>query len=307
VLFVSSALSGVKIAVLGGDDRELILISELVTLGATVTVVGFPREKIKHGAFISKSVEDGLFEAEVAILPMVGTDIRGYIRAVYTEEKLQLTEKALQGMAIPSMLIIGTARPFLKQWTAKLGITLMEIGEMDDVAILNSIPTAEGAIQIAMQEMKTTIHGSRAMVLGFGRVGMTLGRTLKALGATVLVVSQHDGELARAYEMGCQRIHLFDLADSLNRVDVVFNTIPAPVLTGEVLRRMSPDTLIIDLAAAPGGTEFAAANEYGIKALLAPGLPGKVAPVTAGRVLAEVVPRLIEKTMIKAYDQLHLA
>ena len=83
---------------------------------------------------------------------------------------------------------------------------------------------------------------------------------------------------------------------------MVFNTIPAPVLTGEVLRRMSPDTLIIDLAAAPGGTEFAAANEYGIKALLAPGLPGKVAPVTAGRVLAEVVPRLIEKTMIKAYD-----
>ena len=74
---MSSALSGVKIAVLGGDDRELILISELVTLGATVTVVGFPREKIKHGAFISKSVEDGLFEAEVAILPMVGTDIRG--------------------------------------------------------------------------------------------------------------------------------------------------------------------------------------------------------------------------------------
>ena len=132
------------------------------------------------------------------------------------------------------------------------------------------------------------------MVLGFGRV-MTLGRTLKALGATVLVVSQHDGELARAYEMGCQRIHLFDLADSLNRVDVVFNTIPAPVLTGEVLRRMSPDTLIIDLAAAPGGTEFAAANEYGIKALLAPGLPGKV--LVQPTVLAEVVP-VSEKTMI---------
>ena len=66
---MSSALSGVKIAVLGGDDRELILIAELVTLGATVTVVGFPREKIKHGAFISKTVEDGLSGTEVAILP----------------------------------------------------------------------------------------------------------------------------------------------------------------------------------------------------------------------------------------------
>ena len=304
---MSSALSGVKIAVLGGDDRELILASELVTLGATVTVIGFPRERLKHGAFISKTVEDGLTGAEVAILPMVGTDIRGYIRAVYTEERLQLTEKALQGMAKPAMLIIGSARPFLKEWTNKLGITLIETGEMDDVAILNSIPTAEGALQIAMQETKTTIHGSQVMVLGFGRVGTTLGRTLKALGASVSVVSYDQGELARAYEMGCQRVPLSYLADNLNRIDIVFNTIPASVLTSEILRRMSPDTLIIDLATAPGGTDFEAANEYGIKALLAPGLPGKVAPIMAGRVLAEVVPRLIEETMIKAYDQLHLA
>ncbi len=304
---MSSALSGVKIAVLGGDDRELILVSELVTLGATVTVVGFPRDRLKHGAFISRSVEDGLSGAEVAILPMVGTDTRGYIRAVYTEERLQLTEKALQGMGRPAMLIIGSARPFLKEWTDKLGITLIETGDMDDVAILNSIPTAEGAVQIAMQEMKTTIHGSRAMVLGFGRVGTTLGRTLKALGASVSVVSEKQGELARAYEMGCDRVQLSNLADSLDRVDVIFNTIPAAVLTSEILRRMNPDTLIIDLATAPGGTDFGAANEYGIKALLAPGLPGKVAPIMAGRVLAEVVPRLIEKTMIKTYDQLQLA
>jgi dipicolinate synthase subunit A len=113
--------------------------------------------------------------------------------------------------------------------------------------------------------------------------------------------------LARAYEMGCHRVPLSELADNLNQIDVVFNTIPASVLTSEILRRMNPDTLIIDLATAPGGTDFGAANEYGIKALLAPGLPGKVAPIMAGRVLAEVVPRLIEKTMIKSYDQLHLA
>ena len=43
-----------------------------------------------------------------------------------------------------------------------------------------------------MQEMKTTIHGSRSMVLGFGRVGMTLGRTLKAMGAEVAVVSDNE-------------------------------------------------------------------------------------------------------------------
>lgn len=304
---MSSALSGVKIAVLGGDDRELELIAGLVTLGATVTVVGFPREKVKHGAFIGKTVEEALRGNEVAILPMPGTDDRGYIRAVYTEEKLRITEQALLQMASPSMVIIGTARPFLRQWTEKLGIVLLEIAEMDEVAILNSIPTAEGAIQIAMEELDITIHGCKAVVLGFGRVGMTLGRMLKALGAQVTAVSREPAELARAFEMGLGRLSLADMRKGLLEADVVFNTIPALVLGEEILRHMNPETVIIDIASAPGGTDFEAANNYGIKAILAPGLPGKVAPKTAGRILAEVVPGLIVEELSKAGQKLMLA
>ncbi|MGE5415341.1 MAG: dipicolinate synthase subunit DpsA, partial [Acidobacteriota bacterium] len=290
---MSSALSGIKITVLGGDDRELVLVAKLVTLGATVTVVGFPREKLKHGAFIGKSVDEALKGAEVAILPMPGTDINGNIRAVYSGDRLVLTEKSLRVMAPGAILIIGSARPFLHEWLDKIGISLLEIADVDEVAILNSIPTAEGAIQIAMEEMDTTIHSSRAMVVGFGRVGTTLGRALKNLGADVIVVSQENAELARAYELGCRRVQLQDMGDNLAGLDVIFNTVPAMVLNDQVLSRMSPDTLVVDLASQPGGTDFENANRYGIKAILAPGLPGKVAPKMAGRILAEVIPRLI--------------
>lgn len=296
---MSSALSGIKITVLGGDDRELILIAKLVTLGATVTVVGFPREKIKLGAFVGKSVDEALKGAEVAILPMPGTDANGNIRAVYSNEKLLITEKSLRAMATPASLIIGKARPFLQEWLSKLGIMLLEIGDVDEVAILNSIPTAEGAVQIAMEEMDTTIHGCSAMVVGFGRVGTTLGRTLKNMGAEVIAVSRENAELARAYELGCKRIRLENLGDNLAGVDVIFNTVPAMVLNDQILGRMSPDTLIVDLASQPGGTDFENANRYGIKAVLAPGLPGKVAPRMAGRILAEVIPRLILEELSK--------
>lgn len=304
---MSSALSGVKIAVLGGDDRELILIAELVTLGATVTVVGFPREKLKHGAFVGKSVEEALKGTEVAILPMPGTDANGYIRAVYTEEKIQLTEKSLRGMVDAGLIIIGTARPFLMELTEKLGLNLIQIGDMDEVAILNSIPTAEGAVQIAMEELDTTIHGSRAVVIGCGRVGTSLARMLKSLGAYVTVVSRDPAELARAYELGCQRMELQNIAESLIGADVIFNTVPAVVLNSDILRRLSYDTLIIDLATAPGGTDFEAANDFGIKAILAPGLPGKVAPRMAGKILADVIPRLLIESMTKAGHKLLLA
>lgn len=288
-----SVLSGIKIAVLGGDERELILVAELVKTGATVVVAGFPREKVCHGAFIVNNVEEACKGMEVVILPLPGTNDKGVIRAVYSDEELQLTEKAIAGIVNNGVIIIGSSRMFLKEWAAKYNVNLLEIVEMDDIAILNSIPTAEGAIQIAMEETEITIHGSKTCVIGFGRVGITMARTLKALGSDVTVVARNPGQLARAWEMGCRRAGYEDLHEIMNYSDIVFNTVPSIVLDSSILKYANPDVLIIDLATQPGGTDFEAANTFGLKAILAPGLPGKVAPVSAGKILAEVIPRLI--------------
>jgi len=286
-------LSGVKIAVLGGDDRELILISELVKMGATLAVAGFPRDKIVQWAFAVNSVETACKEAEVIILPLPGTDTEGRIRAVYAEESLFLTEKAVASFAENALVIIGSARQYLKDWAEKYKFTLLETVELDQIAIPNSIPTAEGAIQIAMENSRITIHGSKSCIIGFGRVALTLARTLKALGAYVYVVARNRGQLARAAEMGCIKAGYHELPGILNEMDFVFNTVPAMILNKELLKHANPELIIIDLASQPGGTDFEAANRYGIKAILAPGLPGKVAPISAGQILADVIPDLI--------------
>lgn len=290
---MSSPLSGVKIAILGGDDRELILVSELVRMSATVAVAGFPKDKMIHGAFVVSTVEEACKDAEVVILPLPGTTSDGRIRAVYAEDNLILSEKAISSMGKNALVIIGSAQPFLKEWSQKYSFQLMEIVEMDEIAILNSIPTAEGAVQIAMEETSSTIHGSHTCIIGFGRVAITLARILKALGSDVTVVARNEGQLARAYEMGCNRAGFNELRELMNSTNVVFNTVPSMVLDKEIIRYANPDVLIIDLATQPGGTDFEAANTFGLKAILAPGLPGKVAPTFAGKILADVIPRLI--------------
>jgi dipicolinate synthase subunit A len=290
---LSSALSGIKIAVLGGDDRELILTNELVKMGATVVVAGFPKDKVGPGAFVVYTVEEACKDAEVVILPLPGTSTEGVIRAVYAEESFKLTEKAISSLAANALVLIGSARPFLKEWAHTYRFNLIEIIDMDEIAVLNSIPTAEGAIQIAMEETRITIHGSRSCVIGFGRVAVTLVRILKAMGSDVTVVARNQGQLARAYEMGCKKADFPDLREIMNDADIVFNTVPAMVIDRETLKYANSNVLIIDLASQPGGTDFEAANEYGLKAILAPGLPGKVAPVYAGKILADVIPRLI--------------
>lgn len=296
---MSSALSGVKIAVLGGDDRELILVKELVKMGATLVVVGFPRDKIVQGAFVVNSVEKACKDAEVVILPLPGTDAEGRIRAVYAQENLILTERAVAEMASKALILIGSAKEYLKGWAQKYDLTLLETIDLEEIAIPNSIPTAEGAILIAMENSRITLHGSKTCIIGFGRVAITLARTLKALGAYVTVVARNRGQLARAAEMGCKKAGYNDLAYILNEVNFIFNTVPAMILDQNLLQHANPESIIIDLASQPGGTDFEAANKYGIKAILAPGLPGKVAPISAGRVLAEVIPNLIIDELTK--------
>ena len=124
-----------------------------------------------------------------------------------------------------------------------------------------------------------------------------MARILLSLSANTIVCARSLPQLARADEMGATTLHISSLAMALANADVVFNTVPAIVLTEKMLERMRPGSLIVDLASAPGGTDFEAAARLGIKAILALGLPGKVAPKTAGKILADSVPQLIRREL----------
>jgi dipicolinate synthase subunit A len=170
----------------------------------------------------------------------------------------------------------------------------VDTGEDDELAILNSIPSAEGAILMAMQATPFTIHNSNCLVLGPGRTGLTLVRMLQGLGAHVWGAARKAPGRARLFEMGAMPVDFADLPHCLPQIDIVFNTVPAQVLDRSLVYVLRRTAVIIDLASAPGGVDFVAAAERGIHAELAPGLPGKVAPLTAGRILARVIPRIIE-------------
>jgi len=165
--------------------------------------------------------------------------------------------------------------------------------DRDDVAIYNSIPTAEGAIMLAIQNTDITIHGSEAMVLGFGRTGMTLARMLRGMGASVKVGVNRPDHYARASEMGLNPFYTQELQSHVDQVDYLFNTIPAMIVTAQIIAGIPHRALIIDIASKPGGTDFRFAEKRGVKAMLAPSLPGIVAPKTAGRIIADSLIRII--------------
>jgi dipicolinate synthase subunit A len=286
-------LEQIVLAVIGGDDREIYLIPELQKQGAYIIALGLEDSPVADIIECAGSFADVVKKADAILFPMFGTDERGLVKAKYTKQPIVLSKDVLEIIPRHIPLFIGWARPALKNAAEKLGLTIVEVADRDDVAILNSVPSAEGALQMALESAPITIHSSECFVLGLGRLGMTLTRVLLGLGARVSVAARGVSDLARAEEMGARPIDFTDLESEISRAQIVFNTVPDRVITRQVLENMDPDSVIIDLASIPGGTDFEYAQMIGIKALLAPGLPGIVAPKTAGCILARVYPSIL--------------
>lgn len=286
-----------RVAVIGGDARYLELIKILKSNPDNeVILCGF--DKLEQGFTGLNEVE--LYELDqsqldVVILPITGTDKTGNVETVFTDKKINLDEAWFQKLKPSCIVFTGITNDYLTEATKKADKTLVPLLDRDDVAIYNSIPTAEGAIMMAFEHTDQTIHSARVMVVGFGRVGNTVANKFSALGAKVSVCARSIRDLARITEMGLHAIPLHELSNHTEKCDILINTIPALVVKKEAIRNLPTNAVIIDLASKPGGTDFDFAKKRGIEAILARSLPGIVAPRTAGKILANVIEQILEE------------
>ncbi|MBD1379257.1 dipicolinic acid synthetase subunit A [Metabacillus arenae] len=287
-------LTGLTIAVIGGDARQLEVIRKMTELDSKLFLVGF--DQLDHGftgATKGKIDEISFNEVDAIILPVPGTTIDGHVDSVFSNEEIVLTEEMINKTPEHCTIYSGISNSYLDGIVQKANRKLVQLFERDDVAIYNSIPTVEGTIMMVIQHTDFTIHSSEVAVLGLGRVGMSVARTFSSLGANVKVGARKTAHLARIAEMGLKPFHLENIEKEISASDIVINTIPHLILTAKVISTLPSHSLIVDLASKPGGTDFRYAEKRGIKALLAPGLPGIVAPKTAGKILANVLSQLL--------------
>lgn len=290
---MKKSLAGRTVAIVGGDRRELVLMEELVRLGAEVAVAGFEQVPSLPAGLEHWELRRALAVADAVILPMPGVNEEGVVKAEFAASPLVLQTEEFNLIKPGAPVLVGIASRYLRWQARQRGLKLVETAELDEIAIYNSIPTAEGAIEVAMRNTSFTLHGSQVLICGFGRVGMTLARMLKGIGARVHVLGRKAADLARGEEQG---YHVYDyqtVFPVLDRVQVLFNTVPQVVLTELYLQQLQPGTLLIELASAPGGIDVPAAERLGLQVIKAMGLPGKVAPLTAGRVLSQTYPKLL--------------
>lgn len=287
--------NGITVAVLGGDRRMAEAVHFFRRAGLAVRLAGLEWTEPLDGVQVYATGAEALAGAQAAVLPVQGASPSGAVYTAPGAPPCTIDGDGLGRMEPGSPLFVGIANPSLSELCAEAQVELVEYREADEFATWNSVPSAEGAIQMAMEATPFTIFGSRSLVLGFGRTGKATALLLRGLFSDVSVAARSEIDQARIWAGGYRPVAWRQLPQAVGDVDLIFNTVPSRVLTRSMLAAMPRHAVVIDLASAPGGTDFAAARDLGIQAKLAPGLPGIVAPATAGRIIAEFVLRHLRR------------
>ena len=286
------------ISIIGGDLRIVKLIELLVKDDFTVYAYGIEHsddlpesDKFKQCSSIKETINN----ADIIIGPMPLSIDKKNLSAPFSDEKISIDELIEEMSNKNKMFIAGKILDEVAEKLQEGNITYIDLLKREELVVLNTISTAEGTIQLAMEETQRTIHGSKILVMGFGRVGKVLAKMLDGIGAKVSCEARKDSDIAWIKAYGYTPVHLSELENTLGEYDIIINTIPFLILDENRLNYVKPDCTIIDLSSNPGGVNRTAAREKKIKVIWALSLPGKVAPLTSAQFIQETLYHILKE------------
>ncbi len=260
--------SNVSFAVFGTDSRQCHLYQLLAALG-------YPVAQYENDTAISQT------DAFVCLFPIpLG-------KAVEIDfEKIPGCQKIFGG-CIPDSF---------RNKASDRGILCHDYMTAESFLWNNAILTAESMIGEAILRSPDRISYADCLVVGYGHCGQALVSLLKAFSCRITVCDNSKVALAQALLHTADTITPELLPDCLPHVSYIFNTAPCLTFDRELLKLLPTDTLILDLASAPGGVDYDSAQYLGKQAFLLPGLPGKYAPRASARLMYQYIFENLQST-----------
>ena len=274
--------------ILGGDNRSLYLGEYLENQGFKVCYYAFNYTECYT------SLEEAMNSSDVIVLPLPFTKDRLTLNTPLFDDKVVISD--IVALLSNKKMVFGGQLPksFCEELESR-DCPYCDYFLLDELAVYNAVPTAEGVVQVLIEELPITIHGMKCGVLGYGRVGKVLANTLSSLGAKVTVFARKQSVFAEIYASSMEYKHFDVLATENNDFDVVINTVPVRVLGDAQLSKLNSDCILVEVASAPFGIDFQSAKEKAFKVIKAGSLPGKVAPKTAGEIIGRSILPMIRR------------
>lgn len=279
-----------KFLVVGGDLRNVELAKLLKEDRKIVYTYGMNVNS-------TEKLETLLEDVEVVIGPIPFSRDGLNVNSKFVESKILI--KDLLEKIKGKILIAGNISEDVKKLAENYNIQVIDVMNSEKLAVLNTIATSEGTIELMIANTDTIIFESNVLILGFGRVAKTLANRLKGLVKSITCASRENDELAWIEVYGYEKMNLNDLVKCqeskkyLKNYDVIINTIPSMILDAEKLQYVNKEALLIDLASNLGGIDKEEAKKQGLKLIHALGLPGKVAPKSSAKFIKDMIYEII--------------
>ncbi len=278
--------------IVGGDKRQLYLADSLISSGYNVLLGGFDKLE-STGPMVITDVHTAVNKSDVIILPLPCIRTDGSINTPFSSEQIVFDDELIE-IIKEKPVFLGMKAKLERAYPQLSSAKLYDYAAREDFAVLNAVPSAEGAIETAMHNFEGTISGSKCLITGSGRIGRILADMLKKLNADVTVSARKQKDISYIKAFGMKAVNTENLK-SARGYDIIFNTVPSLIFDSELLMNTDKSTIIIDLASLPGGVNFEAARMLGIDAVRALSLPGRCAPKTAGEIIKTTVFNIIEE------------
>lgn len=235
-----------------------------------------------------------LRKADIIILPTIASLDNHTVNSTDSADKILISD-VIKGAKNCKAIITGKISDGVKKKIEDGGIACHQYTDSTAFKILNAIPTAEGAVSIAINNTEKTLWGAKCLVIGNGCIGKALSRLLNTFGAAVTISARKDADFADINWKGHESLNTGDINEELKKFDIIFNTVPHRVLNNESLLKLSADKLVVDLASKPYGLDHSLTDNYRCKIVLGSSLPGIYSPVTAAEIAAESIEQIINE------------
>lgn len=285
-----------KYLVLGGDLRNVKLAEMLADDGNRVFSFGQDRsDEILDDGRIEKcnSLKSALENAQIIVGPVPFASNEEFINTPFSHDKILI--KDLMKTNKDKILITGSIKDNIKSLLDEKYMDVIDIMKRDDLAILNTIATAEGTIEVAIKNTDKILQGSRVLVLGFGRVGKIVANKFSKMSAFVTCAARKVSDLAWIKAYGYNSLNIYDLLYDLKEFDIIINTVPQTILKEKELKHVDSEALLIDLASSPGGIDGKMATSMGLNFIWALSLPGRIAPSSSAKFIKDTVYTILDE------------
>ena len=281
-------------SVIGGDLRSVKLAQLLQKDRNTVILNGMEKNNeimVNQSVYLENDIKSAIEKSDIIIAPTPFSKNGEDLFTVFSDKKIRIND--LYGNYSDKIFFGGNISQEVFDNLSVSYKKVYDLMKVESLTILNTIATAEGAIDTIIQNTDTIIHGSNILILGFGRVAKTLAYKLKALDSNITCAARKEADLAWMKTYGYNVLNINFVKNELKQFDVIVNTVPHVILGEEELKNVKNNVLLVDLASKPGGIDFKVADMLNIKYVWALALPGKIAALSSAEFIKEYIYTLL--------------